>query len=312
MLIQPKEITVDGKSFLLEERLRHSRKRGTRIFHGRSVPDDKEVLVKTYELTDMFFHRAKEAYEIFKKIRTQLLALGIPDFIACEDKNRVTEYVPGLSLSEVHSAIGGMHIEEVRDFFMRALPYLEAFKDAGVQHGDIKPDNFVRPMTESERKKYIASREPIDIMEDTKPIDPEMMHRIGDWNNNAFGTAYYMAPEIVHFKQYQPTTDLFSLGMSGLDLLGGRSNHIKMGRYIRTGKTAYEIFSSRKSGDYILPKGRKRLTDRLLRQFPKDRTMVMQVTEFAFQCLEKDPAARPQTLVEQRQILGDTGNLSEI
>ena len=57
---------------------------------------------------------------------------------------------------------------------------------------------------------------------------------------------------------------------------------------------------------------KERLTNRLLKQFPEDRTTVMQVVEFVFRCMQKDHIKRPQTLEEQQQILNDTGNLSEV
>ncbi len=125
--------------------MKYDKSQRAKVYRGRSLTDNQEVVVKAYDQT-RWFARAQEAHEIFQSVRTQLLALGIPDFIAAEDGMRITEYIPGRTMKEIWREKQGLDITEVKNFLAGALPYLDGFRSAGVQHGDIKPDNFLENM----------------------------------------------------------------------------------------------------------------------------------------------------------------------
>jgi serine/threonine protein kinase len=87
----------------------------------------------------------------------------------------------------------------------RVLRGLEQLHLYGFAHGDVKPANCM-----------------VDRLGNVKVIDYGRAVRLGERVSLLFGTPYYMAPEIHERERAQAQSDLYSVGILGLELLMGR------------------------------------------------------------------------------------------
>jgi serine/threonine protein kinase len=92
-------------------------------------------------------------------------------------------------------------------YIMRsALRGLEALHDAGFVHCDVKPSNIM-----------------VDMMGNVKVVDYGRANIINERSTFLLGSPLYMAPEIHRREPYQIPSDIYSLGLVGLELLRGES-----------------------------------------------------------------------------------------
>lgn len=299
MRIIPQKITVSGQDYLLEERLRYQKADQIRLFQGIRIDDKKQVIVKVQSHLDNRFWKSRDAFCIFQQIRAQLLAAGVQDFLACQGGARVTEYIPGDTLQTTSEKLDGLNIKQVRDFLLAALEQLEVFRRAGVQHGDIKQDNYVGPIMTQGKRVPLTTK-------NMRIIDPETIRNIGIMPyGESIGTLHYMPPEILG-RECESTSDLFSLALTALDLLKSRKKNISLKEIILESKDTKKLINLRANRHCIIPGAKRRLAEKLFRAFPRDEKAVKQVMNLTFQSLEYEAARRPQTLAEQLQILNDS------
>lgn len=123
----------------------------------------------------------------------------------------VEEYFEGLSLQEDIDANGPMPEVEVRLILEQILDALEALHEKGIIHRDIKPSNILYNR-ESRKIKLID----LGIAKD---LNGQALTR----STHHLGTRDYMAPEQSIGKGVDPRTDIFSLGLTVLAILTGRT-----------------------------------------------------------------------------------------
>ena len=92
-------------------------------------------------------------------------------------------------------------------YIMRqVLRALEVLHENGFSHCDIKPSNVM-----------------LERLGNARVIDYGRAVRIGEKVSTLLGTPYFMAPETHRREPFRPQSDLFSVGMLGLQMLCGRA-----------------------------------------------------------------------------------------
>jgi len=177
----------------------------------------------------------------------------------------VMEYVQGVSLDEFVRAGGPVRIERALRIFRRALDGIAHAHACGVVHRDIKPANIM-----------LADNGTVKVMDFgiARALDcSEHLTRVG----HVAGTAKALAPEQIRGGQADVRSDIYSLGLVLYTLLAGRAP-----------------FDG--DNDHALMKAQ-------LEQAPPPlhtlvRNLPPSVSAAVMRALEKDPAARFQTVRE--------------
>jgi serine/threonine protein kinase len=90
-------------------------------------------------------------------------------------------------------------------YIMRqALRGLEALHDAGYMQGDVKPSNIM-----------------LDRLGYVKLVDYGRANLVGEDITILFGSPLYMAPEIHRHEKYMMQSDIYSMGLVGIEMLRG-------------------------------------------------------------------------------------------
>ena len=124
--------------------------------------------------------------------------------------NLVVEYVDGLSLAEhlsQYSAFPETLVAEIARQVLWGLDYLHA---NGITHRDLKPANIL--VDHSARVKICDFG--VSRSENVQTINPGQQHMVG--------TPWYIAPEMVEYRPYTTSVDIWSLGCTVLELATGR------------------------------------------------------------------------------------------
>lgn len=124
--------------------------------------------------------------------------------------NLVVEYVDGLSLAEhlsQYSAFPETLVAEISRQVLCGLEYLHA---NGVTHRDLKPANIL--VDNSAAVKICDFG--VSRSENVQTINPGQQHMVG--------TPWYIAPEMVEYRPYTTSVDIWSLGCTVLELATGR------------------------------------------------------------------------------------------
>lgn len=124
--------------------------------------------------------------------------------------NLVVEYVDGLSLAEhlsQYSAFPETLVAEITRQVLCGLEYLHA---RGVTHRDLKPANIL--VDNSAAVKICDFG--VSSAEHVQTINPGQQHMVG--------TPWYIAPEMVEYRPYTTSVDIWSLGCTIMELATGR------------------------------------------------------------------------------------------
>ncbi|CDF33999.1 Serine/threonine protein kinase [Chondrus crispus] len=124
--------------------------------------------------------------------------------------NLVVEYVDGLSLAEhlsQYSAFPETLVAEIARQVLSGLEYLHSNK---VTHRDLKPANI---LVDSSAAVKICDFG-VSRSENVQTINPGQQHMVG--------TPWYIAPEMVEYRPYTTSVDIWSLGCTVLELATGR------------------------------------------------------------------------------------------
>lgn len=124
--------------------------------------------------------------------------------------NLVVEYVDGLSLAEhlsQYSAFPETLVAEIARQVLSGLKYLHV---NGVTHRDLKPANI---LVDNSAVVKICDFG-VSRSENVQTINPGQQHMVG--------TPWYIAPEMVEYRPYTTSVDIWSLGCTVLELATGR------------------------------------------------------------------------------------------
>lgn len=124
--------------------------------------------------------------------------------------NLVVEYVDGLSLAEHLSQYSAFPETLVAEIARQVLNGLEYLHKNGVTHRDLKPANI---LVDSSAAVKICDFG-VSRSESVQTINPGQQHMVG--------TPWYIAPEMVEYRPYTTSVDIWSLGCTALELATGR------------------------------------------------------------------------------------------
>lgn len=243
----------------------------------------------------------QRAFILFERVRSQLTAVGIPDMFFCDPAHHLIEYAPGTSIENIE----GYDVKSIEDILTSIVTQVGALIECGLVHGDVKTENVVTSIDAS--GSVISSQ--------TRLIDfgtmGEMSKSCSIFSDYITGTPYFMAPEQVN-GQYERTTDVFSIGLMALNLLDKSIYGVDCWRIFRDRETLDHLLRDRLSGNWLLPDAREYLEKQLLSRTDIDTRATRSLIEFFFACTRQRHEDRPQSGTEMRQILTDTGNITEV
>lgn len=124
--------------------------------------------------------------------------------------NLVVEYVDGLSLAEHLSQYSAFPETLVAEIARQVLNGLQYLHKNGVTHRDLKPANI---LVDSSAAVKICDFG-VSRSENVQTINPGQQHMVG--------TPWYIAPEMVEYRPYTTSVDVWSLGCTALELATGR------------------------------------------------------------------------------------------
>src|SRR5436853_3595164 len=167
------------------------------------------------------------------------------------------QYVDGEDLASLLRRIGRLPVEKAIDIARDLCAGLAAAHDRGVIHRDLKPANV---MIDGKGRAHITDFGHAVITDDAE-------------KRGVAGTPVYMAPEQLAGARVTPASDLYALGLIVYEVL--------------TGKRMYESASlTQIAQQHAQPKPRLASS---VRDIPPP------VEAVVMQCLEEDPANRPQS-----------------
>jgi serine/threonine protein kinase len=190
------------------------------------------------------------------------------------------EYLDGLNLHELVHRYGAQPEERVAHILRQICESLAEAHSVGLIHRDIKPANV-----------FLCDRG--GVADSVKVLDFGLVKRVSDHadapvarevpgEDGVVGTPNFIAPEAIKdCNQSDARSDLYSLGALGYFLLTGR-----------------EVFD----GDSIAELCRQHLNETPVPPGARTgKTFSPQLEGLLMRCLEKDPAARPQSARELAQ-----------
>jgi serine/threonine protein kinase len=195
------------------------------------------------------------------------------------------EYLDGLNLHQLVHRYGAQPEERVVHILRQICESLTEAHGVGLIHRDIKPANVFL----CDRGGIPDSVKVLDfglVKQVSAAVDqPVMTETPGD--DGIVGTPNFIAPEAIKdCNQSDARSDLYSLGALGYFLLTGKE--------VFEGETIAEL-CQKHLHETPVPPG-----ERAGRDFNP------QLESILMRCLEKDPAARPQTAREVAQLLSDS------
>jgi len=158
----------------------------------------------------------------FLKEAQRASALNHPNIAAIydvlEDRGEillVMEFIEGVTLRQRMK--DGMSLEEFLDIAAQCADGLGAAHESRIIHGDIKPDNIM--LTPAKRVKILdfgVARRFTNADANDATLSAASM------TASLSGTPAYMALEVLKQKPYDGRADLFSLGLTFYEMLGGK------------------------------------------------------------------------------------------
>jgi len=208
----------------------------------------------------------------------------IVDFVDGEgaEKYYVMELLRGQSLRELLDQRGALPLARTLHIAAQICETLAAVHSANVVHRDLKPDNVFLV----ERAGQVDFVKLLDfgvakLLDTSSPTGTKRSNQTAA--GGLLGTPEYMAPEQLSGKPVDARTDIYALGVMLFELLAGR-----------------KPFEAESFGEIVV----KHLTEA-----PPHPNAVMKtplpaaIDAVIFQCLQKAPADRPQSMGQLRQAL---------
>lgn len=129
----------------------------------------------------------------------------------------VQEWIEGLTLDQYWEQEGNLHREEVRNILLQILPVLDFVHSRHIIHRDIKPENII-----------LRQRDLAPVLIDFGAVKEAMAttvnHDSGSMYSASIGTPGFMPSEQAAGRPIY-SSDLYSLGLTAIFLLTGKSPH---------------------------------------------------------------------------------------
>jgi serine/threonine-protein kinase len=186
------------------------------------------------------------------------------------------EYLKGLDLATLVAQFGPQPWGRVVFILRQIASALREAHDRGLIHRDIKPANVI--LTRAGGDADFVKVVDFGLVRDLEAVGESTT------TNSIAGTPAYLAPEAVtHPEAVDPRTDIYALGAVGYFLVVGED--------VFVGKTVVEVLSLHLHEVPTPPSNRG-----MIALLPELEALLMR-------CLEKDPAARPQSAAEVVTVL---------
>lgn len=251
---------------------------------------------------------AQDAFRHFAQHRQKFLGVGLPDVHFCDWKHFLMDFVSGEKLED-HLPPPEVpdRVRYIRDLLLGVIEPMDVIREAGLVHRDIKtPNIMLRHGMQPTDKRAITL---IDLDTLSVVSDEPIFDRL------PFGTISHMAKEIFSRSAHGFPADVYALGVTGIELL----EMYLPGLFIfNNGYTAdcslgYEYARARQFNSWLMRSRWPKLTEEILRnQYAPDPRSVRQVLGLIYECLHDEASDRPKDGATMRQILMDTGNITEI
>lgn len=129
----------------------------------------------------------------------------------------VQEWIEGFTLDQYWSEEGNLHRDQVREILVQLLPVLEYVHSRHIIHRDIKPENII--LHQGDNVPFL-----IDFGAVKEAIATEINHNSDSIYSASIGTPGYMSSEQAAGRPIY-SSDLYSLGLTAIFLLTGKSPH---------------------------------------------------------------------------------------
>jgi serine/threonine protein kinase len=248
----------------------------------------RKVVIKvlSYHLAD-----DKRAQSRFEREARGLSVLDHPNVVTVHDFGLekgltyiVMEYVEGENLSQRVRRKGRVPYDELLPIAMQTIDAIAAAHDKGIVHRDVKPSN-VMVTTKAGRGDFVKVLDFGLAKLATNSVDITQ--------GNLVGTVSYLSPEVIKGSEALPAADVYALGVMFYYLLSGA-------KPFQSGDDMSVLYQHvNVEPDWLgdkVPAG----------EAPQE------FLEFIHHCMAKDPAKRPQSAIELRQLLGEMVSLPSI
>ncbi len=239
---------------------------------------DRNCVIKEFcprNVSESVIPKALELFEREAKTLNQLGHPQIPKFYGWFPHNNrrflVQDYIEGLTYADIlrqRLQEGQAFAEiEVIQWLKDLLPVLEYVHGQGVIHRDISPDNIMQPVMQQSGQQSGQKSESLSmlidfgvakVIEADMDVSPEARRVLG----TTVGKQAFSAPEQITNGECSPSSDLYSLAVSALNLLTGKERWDLFDTDTKTWKWLTQVPLS----DPFI-----RILTKLLRENPQDR-----------------------------------------
>jgi serine/threonine protein kinase len=186
-----------------------------KVWYGRRNDDGSPVAIKVPQAN---YSSDPEVVARFLRERSALQALSHPHLVTVYDLvvegdtlAVVMEFVHGRDLRTL-ARRGGLGMDDTLTALTQVASALDYIHAAGVLHRDIKPENIL--MTRRRGQPWAQLTDfGLAWVADGKRLTA---------TSNVVGTPAYLAPELLTGRAYGAPVDVYSLGVTAYELLGGR------------------------------------------------------------------------------------------
>lgn len=191
------------------------------VMLARSVTDGRAVAIKTLLPEVAVSEQSMKRFMREIEVAASLKHPHIVSYIEHGTHNGiiylVTEYVGGMDASKLAKHRGGkLHYMEVIKIVEQTLSALDFAHKLGFVHRDIKEQNI---LVDGAYPNYISKLTDFGLAKSFKQTGMSGVTMVGD----VAGTIAYMPPEQIRdFKEVQPPSDIYAMGMTAYTLMTGR------------------------------------------------------------------------------------------
>ena len=168
----------------------------------------------------------------------------------------VQEWIEGLTLDQYWQQEGNLHRDEVRQILLQLLPVLDYIHSRRIIHRDIKPENII--LHHADKKPFL-----IDFGAVKEAIATEINQDSNSNYSASIGTPGYMSSEQAAGRPIY-SSDLYSLGLTAIFLLTGKSPH-ELETNPRNGEIIWQEYA------FNLDAELAQVLDKAIRFHPRDR-----------------------------------------